>query len=499
MWSTNRHPAHPGGEELEAFALGQAAAPEAAREHLEAGCPHCLARLRAGLLGDPTPLRRSVRRTILAGYGAPAPANGGPPEASFRDLGRRLAAVAMLVDYEERAGSALLHELLTRPAEERREVIRTERRFQALGLARYLAARSREEVFHDVQQAVELGALAREVADRLEEAGYLPGLARDAQALAWGALGNAYRVATDLFEAERALRTGLAYASDGSGHPMVEAEVLSLLGSLRVDQTRFEESVRVLERAQAIYHRHGATQAEAKVVVKLAKAAGEGGDPEAAVRLLERAEAVIDPHENVELLRLARHARSDWLAEAGRAGEARAVFEELKPDWLANETSLDRALRLDWLEAVIARAEGDLPHAEAKLREVQAAFGGQELFYDYALVSLDLAALLLEQDRMSEVREARRGHAASLRVPPDPPPRPGGTGPGGAGRGGRDGESRASSRGGPLPPPRPAQSPPALPAVRSLAAPTAALPPPGSSPCGAAPAETGPLPVLQGH
>ncbi len=408
MWST-RHPLHPSDDELEAFALGlgpaQGPAPQVVREHLEAGCPHCLMRLRAGLLGDPERLRRSVRRTILAGYGPPAPGNGGSPAASFRDLGRRLEAVALLVEYEEGAGSAMLHELLTRPADERREVIRTERRFQSLGLARFLAARAREEVFHDVQRAVELGELAVEVADRLEEAGYLPGLARDAQALAWGALGNAHRVATDLFEAQRALRSALDRAAYGSGHPMVEAEVLSLLGSLRVDQTRFEEAARVLKKAQAIYHRHGAVQAEAKVLVKLAKPAGEGGDPELAVRLLERAEAMIEPEESPELYRYARHAHSGWLAELGRAAEARALFESLRHEWMASESNLDRGPRLDWLDGVIAKAEGDLPRAEAKLRDVQALFGGHELFYDYALVSLDLAALLLEQGRMAEVRE----------------------------------------------------------------------------------------------
>jgi tetratricopeptide (TPR) repeat protein len=313
-------------------------------------------------------------------------------------------AFGALVEYEEKAAPALVEELLGRSADERRERIRRQRRYQSLGLARHLTRAARAAVFSDVAQATELAELAREVADRAEEAGYARGLANDARALAWGAYANALRVGADPIAAERALRTALLLRVEGSGHPSVEAELLSLAGSLRMHQARYPAARELLEQAAALYRRQGATQAEAKTLIQLAKAAGEGGDAERAVRFAEEAEARLDPAADRFLFLYARQVRTTFLLAAGGVREARALYEELAPDFRSHAPGFSSRQRIAWLGARIAWAEGDPARAEKELLAVQEGFAERGEGYECALVAMDLATLQLEQGRTAEVK-----------------------------------------------------------------------------------------------
>ncbi|HUP42406.1 MAG TPA: hypothetical protein VM599_04285 [Thermoanaerobaculia bacterium] len=392
---------HPTPDELERFALGEAA-PGAAREHLEAGCIVCVAALRDRLLAEsPGGLRERVRRSIAALYSR---SNGAKTPGAFRELSRRVEAFGALVEYEETAAPALLAELHGLLPDQRRQAIRLGRRYQSLGLARHLTRAAREAVFSDVAQAVELAELAKEVADCAEEAGYARGLANDARALAWGAYANALRVGADLVAAERALRTALLLRVEGSGHPAVEAELLSLAGSLRMHQARYPEAREVLEQAAGLYRRQGAAQDEGKVLIKLAKATGEGGDAGRAVQLAAEAEARLDPATDRFFFLYARQVRTTFLLAGGGVREARALYDELAPDFRSHAPGFSSRQRIAWLGARIAWAEGDHARAEEELLALWAAFAERGEGYECALVILDLAALRLEQGRTAEVK-----------------------------------------------------------------------------------------------
>jgi tetratricopeptide (TPR) repeat protein len=255
-----------------------------------------------------------------------------------------------------------------------------------------------------VARAAELGQLAIEVADRAEEAGYARGLANDARALAWGAYANALRVGSELIEAERALRTALLLRAEGSGHPAVEAELLSLAGSLRMHQARYPEARELLEQAAGLYRRQGARQAEAKTLVKLAKATGEGGDAGEAVLYAEEAEALLDPDVDRFLYLYARQARVALLLERGAITEARVLYDQLAPTYRRHAPGISSLQRIAWLGARILWAEGEPTRAERELLALLAAFAERGEGYECALVSLDLATLYLEQGRTAEVR-----------------------------------------------------------------------------------------------
>lgn len=390
---------HPSPGELQDFLRGDRET-GAAEEHLEAGCLVCVTRASEAVRASSS-LGAAVRAWARALYQGNDEAVVG---ALAGAIAGEVAAWARAIAYEERVAPALLEELLALPSPARRSSIRERGQFRTLGFARHLTRAAREEVFTDVDRAVELGELAVEAAELLAGAGYTPGQAADALSLAWGALANAHRVSTDLPQADRAMRQAWIALREGSGDPLVAAELLSLEGSLRTSQARFEEAREVLEEAVVLFERHGEAAEQVRVLAQLGKALGDGGDVEDAVAVLDRAWSLASDLEQGRLFLYVLHLRSAYLAEAGRIQEARAVFEKLAPLWEEHAPGVPNRLRLLWLDARISWGEGDLAIAECKLLEVRDGWEERQEAYEVALVSLDLAVLLLEQRRTQEVK-----------------------------------------------------------------------------------------------
>ena len=76
----------------------------------------------------------------------------------------------------------------------------------------------------------------------------------DLRARAHAHLGNARRVLGELKAADDAfLRSRELLAQSGTGNTLVEAEILSLQGSLRLDQRRLDEAFELVDRALDLY------------------------------------------------------------------------------------------------------------------------------------------------------------------------------------------------------------------------------------------------------
>jgi tetratricopeptide (TPR) repeat protein len=328
-----------------------------------------------------------------------------PDEAWRRDstVGA-LWGLSLFGEAEARRSPERLRELLELPASERRGRIRGRERFRSAALVDLLRERAREEGFRDPALSLELAELAVEVADALKSEDVAPGAVVDeVRALAWASLGNAQRVASDLFAAERSFRTALALPVLS---PERRAELLSLLGSLRNDQARYDEAREVLEEAVGLYR--GMDPAlEGKTLIKLAHAFGEAGDAEAALPYLERARGLLGP-DDLLLRLLADHYRIQMLVECGKADEADRRFKRLQPDYARFRDDFGVEQRRKWLAARIAAARGASWRAEALFREVRDSFVEREIGYDVALVTLDLAILLVGQDRHRDVAELSR-------------------------------------------------------------------------------------------
>lgn len=401
MTTIPSHRSHPTRSVLEAFAadgVAQAAESQVV-SHLRSGCLACLLAVRDAMAVAGRPACEELAKGLLR--------DGIDDEQRLICLAsyaRRAERKGFVIALEAQAAPGLSAELMLRSPAARREAVRESRRYQLMGLSDALREESRAEGFRDVARAVELAELAAEVADCLDTGVYGPRLVGDARALSWAMLGNARRVAGDLFGAERALRSAREYLEHGSGGPTEEAEVLSLLASLRVDQSRFDLAIRNLETVATTYRSLGMERAEGRALFQLSYAAGIAGEPNRAIDLLYQAVELLDDDEDERLLFWAQHNIVRFLNDAGRSEEAVTALEQIRPLYDRYPDDRSMHIRRRWMEGQIAAGLGRKDEAVAALREVRTLFIEEERAFDNALITLDLAAVHLEAGEMDEVK-----------------------------------------------------------------------------------------------
>ena len=390
------HP-HPDRETLQLYLAGTLDEAHSRRVegHLRGGCLPCLADAREVAV-QVAPTGRRLFAQALFGRRARDDAFG--HYVSWVE--RRM----LLVEIERGNVPGLMAELMLRPPAARREAVRKSRRYQMLALSEALGEEARREGFRDVARALELAELAVEVADSLKREFYGAHVVADLRARASAALGNARRVAGDLFGAERSLRSALEQLHDGTHDPSQRAEVLSLLASLRVDQSRFEEAAELSERVADAFRRQGDRHREGRALIKMAAARGFSGEPARAVETLERALELLDAERDPKLEFWAHHNVAYFLNDAGRSAEAAARLEAIRPSY--QEFWEDRSIQIKgrWLEGRIAAGLGRTEEAVAILKELRSLFIEQDRAFDNALATLDLAAVYLDAGRTEEVK-----------------------------------------------------------------------------------------------
>jgi len=394
---------HPTPEELDGFirgSLGDEAAEPIERHLAEDRCHRCLFRLRELMAEAEPELRENLRRFTHREVFTEQERSEGL-DAAMRQAMRRGA----VVNAERFFGPELLAELEARPPKTRREVIRAADRYQLFGFVEALTSASREAIFRDVARARELAELAVEVSDSLDPRIYVAQFTMDMRALARAHLGNAHRVASDLFSAESAFQQGLLLLAQGSKSSPVHAEFDSLLGSLRIDQGRYLEARTVLEEALALYRSFGYERDQGKIQIQLANAEGYAGNAEQAVEILEQAVGLIEGSGDSALLFQAQSNLTDWMVDAGQALEALARYEKARPLYDKHCSEPSVALRRRWLEGRIYAALGDLDLARAALEEVRATAAEREMSYELAMVSLELALVHLDRGETSRVQD----------------------------------------------------------------------------------------------
>lgn len=387
---------HPGRQALERFARGEVFRHEARRivEHLRSGCRSCQRELDALLPLADGPLAEAVP--------APPPAERNERGAWPRvDLARLKMQLSRVQNDREEA-PARVEELLALPPRERQEALRSEPRYRNPAVCDRLIEASFQAGFDDPALAVALAELAIELADRIDPAAYGRALALDVKARAWAYLGNARRLASDLCGAAEALDLAQSLSNEGSGDPLEQARILDLRASLAADRGGFDEALELLDMVIDIYgeirepHRLGRALLGKGVVV------GHQGDAAAAAALIRRSLPLLDRESEPRLLLWASHNLAWFTDEAGRPEEALAELESFAHLYDEFPDAAAQTRRL-WLAGRIAAGLGRAAEAEEALREVQRRFAQAGDAYDAAVVTMDLAALLLELGRNPEV------------------------------------------------------------------------------------------------
>lgn len=382
---------HPSGETLWAFVTGGLAAEDALRveKHLDT-CPVCEEQT-----GE---IASSLGPALLDSWREP-----GYDEAiehATDGLAEWLAGAFREASNAEH----LLADLLREPVRERRRRVWDEERFHSPKLCQLLGERSREAWFSDPAAALEMADLAVTAAERLDPRRHGSSLIEDTRAIAWGYLGNAFRINSDLWRAEQAMRQAWLHHACAGGDVFTETELLSFTCSLRDIQGRTDEALRLSDRVIALYREGQDFNLEGAALIRKGVVLGDQARFGEAILTLREGIARIEPGENPRLLLMGTHNLIAYLPEIGAPGEAAKLLERSRPlyqDWGDPMT----IARLRWVEGEIAMRLGRYGEAERALREVRDFYAERTLGVDAMRVSLDLAELYLENKRYQLVKK----------------------------------------------------------------------------------------------
>ncbi len=289
--------------------------------------------------------------------------------------------------------------LKKRTPAERRSLVRHGTKFRDWALCERVAAESIKQAPNHPKESLELAELSLLIADLLP-AGQAWSLRM--QGYAWVHVSNSLRACNNLPGADDAIgRARKLWEAGAPGDPglLNPAWLPGLEAALRRAQRRFPEALKRIEEALAL----DKGELRGEILLTKARIHETLGDSEASIAALLEAVPLIDP---------AREPRNAWvlrlnllvdLCQLGRFEEAEAKLPEVQAlaERLGEELDLTRVV---WLTAKIDAGLGRLQKARVSFDQVRRVFLRRELTFDYALVTLELAVLLLEQGRTAEVK-----------------------------------------------------------------------------------------------
>lgn len=298
---------------------------------------------------------------------------------------------------EDRAKAAELWERLQNyPHEVRCAFIAEFQEFQIWSLAELLSHLSEDAASDNAQAALELARLAVNVAERVEGD---QGIRSRVVGYALGYLGNAQRVQGDLVAAGQSFVLSDEKWKAGVGFPedlLSEARLLDLKSSLYRAQRDLPGALSLLDEALAV----GKPEVYGRILIKKAKVLAEQNDLATAIATLKEAEPHIDPQRDSYLWLCLRHNLMDYLSKTDRFSEAEKMLPEVKK---LSQKELDR-IRLRWAEGRIAAGLGRTQQGIDLLSQVRAEFVSRKMWFDAALVTLELAVVFLQQGRTDMVK-----------------------------------------------------------------------------------------------
>jgi len=372
------------------------------REHLEVvdhftRCATCRRRFQELMRHRTGPIARKLAQVLPW---PPTPADYGP---ALENTEQFLEDREHVVVKERAEAPGLFVELTRSTPEHRGLLVQNSPRFQTWGVFELLVERCLEMSIRNPIYAEELGLLALRLSEYLDKTFYGEAVIEDLRARAWGYIGNACRVRSDLQGAEEALSSAFAHLNKGTRDPLERAVLLDLEGSLRRDQRRFEDASRILRRAISIFIQHEQRHRAGRSLLKLSTVYHYAGDPEAGIPLLSQAIELIDPEQEPRLLLCARHNLIDYLASAERYLEAQKQYRNARPLYRSFPDAWTQNRR-KWVKGKISRGLGQAEHAESLFLAARQGFIEEGIPFDTALVSLDLALLYAQQRRTADLK-----------------------------------------------------------------------------------------------
>lgn len=303
---------------------------------------------------------------------------------------------------EQAEAPALLAELLRHTPERRMVLVRNSSRFRSLALCALLLETSRQEGYKDPMEGERLADLVLVLAHRLDPEWYGIRVLEDVRGRCYMLVGNARRVASDLWGAEQAFRTAEAHLRKGTGDRLERARLLFLKACLCRAQRRFPEAARLFKKAAAVFRAAGEAHPAAEAIIGLALVHRYQGEPEEAIRLLRKADGLVDARADVRLHLYIRFNLIVSLTEAGRSREAEVLLARSREF----DDFSDPAVRIALLslEAKIALGLGQLPRAARLLVRARDRYVERGDGYRAALACLELAEVCARLGRIEATK-----------------------------------------------------------------------------------------------
>jgi tetratricopeptide (TPR) repeat protein len=129
------------------------------------------------------------------------------------------------------------------------------------------------------------------------------------------------------------------------------------------------------------------------------------GETEASIAVLHQSLTLIDPGQDERLLLCAWQNLIDYVVNSGRFIEAQGLYRKARPLYRKYLDDCEFGTRRLCLKGRIAHGLGQHLEAEALLLAARERFLAEEIPYDAALVSLELAVLYAEQKRTAELKQ----------------------------------------------------------------------------------------------
>jgi hypothetical protein len=283
--------------------------------------------------------------------------------------------------------------------EVRRRLVEANREFWQWGLAVEVSHRSREAAARDVREALELGELAVFVAERVDEPGFFP---QQVQAYSLAFFANALRVKGELRLAVRTSERGERqwdFERDPGSGALDAAQVWSLKASLLREKRRFPEALALIERAL-----EGKVGAEREpLLVKKVSVQHIAGDHVGLIATCNEVLPLLEESGQSHLEFLTKTNLLGSLIEVGGYVEARALLPEAHR--LANQNkSRPAILRFRWMEGTLNVHSGQAERGLLQLAAVRDEFAQYKIFYDVALVTLEMSVYYLQQGNPHPVK-----------------------------------------------------------------------------------------------
>jgi tetratricopeptide (TPR) repeat protein len=287
-------------------------------EHLEQ-CTRCRERLRT--LHNQ---RSGVRAEKIASLTLPIKSHGDYDSALDQAL-RRFRSRQATLERERSEASDLLARLLEESPGQREVHLQENPRFQTWGLLELILDEGRRATQKAPTSGEPLARLALTLADHLDEAFYGRERIDDLRARAWSVLGNMLRLRSEFSDAEAAFATAERYLRRGTGDPLEQAGILDLRASLWRSQRKFDEAIRLLERAFAIYTESGDRHQGGKILLHTGVVLDCAGRTLDGISVLRQATQFFDPLDRSTQL-FFWHNLANNLSKAGRFMEAQGAF-----------------------------------------------------------------------------------------------------------------------------------------------------------------------------